>query len=53
MAKTASPCPPGGPAHDGRGGGRGVPGGTRQGISSPPGQPAAPALAAQIQKGSG
>jgi len=29
------PCPPTGPAHDGRGGGRGVPGGTRRGTSSP------------------
>lgn len=25
------PCPPGGPAHDGRGGGKGMPGGDRKG----------------------
>lgn len=31
MAGTKSPCPPTGPAHDGRGRGVGMPGGSRQG----------------------
>jgi len=33
--QSPSPCPPTGPAHDGRGAGRGIPGGTRRGIQSP------------------
>ena len=31
MAKSTRPCPPSGPAHDGRGGGRGMQGGSRRG----------------------
>jgi len=29
--RTKKPCPPTGPAHDGRGKGKGMPGGTRRG----------------------
>jgi len=37
---NGKPCPPGGPAHDGRGGGKGVPGGDRRGVSPSSPRPA-------------
>ena len=38
MAKKKPVCPPTGPAHDGRGGGTGVPGGSRRGRKVPQGR---------------
>ena len=35
MTIKTKPCPPTGPAHDGRGGGTGMPGGSRRGRRSP------------------